>query len=148
FLDHTAHHSQEQPSTVSRFIEMSTNGSNNCIAAVIYSIVYLLHVDSLAIARCRTRQRRRKNLIMAGIKDNACTDISYRTQGDRNSEVWNPLDKIQTAADRIDNPQLRRVDRDGSVLGAFLGENPGVRIFGQNYGSTRIRNIEAGFAHH
>ena len=123
-------------------------GSNDSAAPGFYSLGYLLHVDSLAITRCRSRQRCRKKLIMAGIKDNACTDVSLRTQGDRNSEVWNPLDKIQTAADRIDNPQLRRVDRDGSVLGAFLRENPGVRIFGQNYGSNRILNIEGGFAHH
>src|SRR2546429_7105473 len=125
---------------------MGPVGSNDCAAPGFYSRGYLLHVDSLAIARCRSRQRCRKKLIMAGIKDNACTDVSLRTQGDRNSEIWNPLDKIQTAADRIDNPQLRRVDRDGSVLGAFLRENPGVRIFGHNYGSNRILNIEAGFA--
>src|SRR5207245_8384595 len=96
----------------------------------------------------RSRQLGVKQRSTARIKDNGCTDASLRTQGDRNSEVWNPLDKIQTAADRIDNPQLRRIDRDGSVLGAFLRENPGARIFGQNYGSNRILNIEGGFAHH
>src|SRR5205809_7559835 len=110
-------------------------GSNDSAAPGFYSLGYLLHVDSLAIARCRSRQRCRKKLIMAGIKDNACTDVFLGTQRERNSEIWNPLDKIQTAGDRIDNRQLRRVQRDRSVLGAFLRENPGIRIFGHKSGS-------------
>src|SRR6266567_4184530 len=89
-------------------------------------------------------QRGTEQLVAARIVNGADADGALRSQRDRYTKVGNPLDVVQAAADRIDDPQVLGVQGKGFVFGTLFGEHAKVRRFFSEDVENRVLDFEAG----
>src|SRR5262245_32013496 len=65
----------------------------------------------------------------------------------RECDIRNALNNIETAADGVDDPKLRSINRYWRIFGTFLRQNARLRICRLDRRGNDVLNIERGFAH-